>query len=403
MRAPLVHTALVIILAACGAPDSGNATAANDSVAAGAATTQGEQRPTAQTGRPFRVSEVATFTTPWAIDFLPGSGARMTNMALVTEREGRLWLFDMSTGQRQPVSGVPDVRVAGQGGLGDVVAHPDFAGNQRIYLSYAEAGPNDTAGAALGYGRLVLGQGQPRIADFRVIWRQTPKVTGNGHFAHRIAFAPDGTMFLTSGDRQKMQPAQDMGSDLGKILHLTAEGEPVPGNPWAERGGRAAMYWSLGHRNPLGIAFAPDGRLWSSEMGPQGGDELNLILPGRNYGWPLVSYGSHYDGEGIPDEHRSRDFEEPKTWWNPSISPGGLMIYSGDLFPQWRGDAFLPGLSGQALVRVDLQGDSARKADNWDMSARIRAVEQGPRGEIYLLEDGRAPGQGRLLRLEPVR
>lgn len=395
MRVPFAH-GLVMVLAACSAPDSINASAANTLDATAA---QGEQRATSQTGRPFQVQEVATFSTPWALDFLPGSG----NMALLSEREGKLWLVDVSTGQRQEVAGVPEAKVARQGGLGDVVAHPDFAENRRVYLSYAEAGSGGTSGAAIGYGRLVTGEGQPRIEGFRVIWRQTPKVTGEGHFAHRIAFAPDGNMFVTSGDREKMQPAQDMGSDLGKILRLTPEGEPVPGNPWAERGGRAAMYWTMGHRNPLGIDFAPDGQLWSSEMGPRHGDELNLILPGRNYGWPEASYGDHYDGRDIPNEHSSRQFEEPKVWWNPAISPAALLIYTGDLFPGWKGDAFLPGLSGQNFVRVDLNGDQARKAGEWDMDARIRAVDEGPDGAIYLLEDGRSPGQGRLLRLTPAR
>lgn len=394
----LLHVTAIALLAGCGTAPSPTAASANN-----AAVEQGEAARTPEGGRPFVIREVASFATPWAMSFLPGSGQPMTNMALLTEREGRLWLVDVATGQRQQVSGVPSVRVAGQGGLGDVVAHPDFAANQRVYLSFAEAGPNNTAGAAVGYGRLVLGQGQPRIESFRVIWRQTPKVTGNGHFAHRMAFSPEGHLFVTSGDRQKMQPAQDMASDLGKIIRMTAEGEPVPGGPWAERGGRAAYYWSVGHRNPLGIAFAPDGRLWSSEMGPAHGDELNLILPGRNYGWPEVSYGSHYGGASIPDEHRRRGFEEPKAWWDPAISPGGLMIYTGALFPEWRGSAFLPGLSGQNLVRVDIAGDRARKADDWNMRARLRAVVQGPRGEIYLLEDGRNGAAARLLRLEPRR
>jgi glucose/arabinose dehydrogenase len=386
MNPRFLQSALLLTVAACGSAPSSTA-----------AQTSGAP--------PFRVTEVARFSTPWAMDFLPGSGVRMTTAALISEKEGKLWLVNTTTGSRQPVTGVPRVKVAGQGGLGDVVAHPDFAGNQRVYLTYVEAGPSGTSGAALGYGHLLFtsaaAPGQPtgvQLEGFKVIWRQTPKVDGDGHFAHRIAFAPDGTIFLTSGDRQKMQPAQDMASDLGKIHHLTAEGAPVPGNPWASRGGRAAMYWSMGHRNPLGIAFAPDGRLWSSEMGPQGGDELNLILPGHNYGWPVASYGSHYGGGRIPDEHRSRGFEEPKLWWNPVISPGGLLIYSGDLFSGWKGDALLPALSGKALIRVDIDGDRARKADRWPMGARIRAVDQGPRGEIYLLEDG-----GRLLRLEPRR
>ena len=339
--------------------------------------------------RPFKVTEVATFDAPWAMDFLPGSGVRLTSAALVTEKGGKLWLINANTGAKQEVSGVPSVVVAGQGGLGDVVAHPDFAGNRRVYLSFVEAGPGGASGAALGYGALVLGQGQPRLEGFKVIWRQEPKVTGDGHFAHRIAFAPDGTIFVSSGDRQKMQPAQDRNSDLGKIIHLTAEGQRI--------GGR---FDTMGHRNPLGIAFAPDGRLWSHEMGPKGGDELNLIVRGRNYGWPEASYGSHYEGTPIPDDHKGRGFEEPKLWWNPSISPGGLLIYSGDLFKQWKGDALIGALSGKAFIRVDLNGDTARKADQWDMGARIRAVDQGPRGEVYLLQDG--PG-AKLLRLEPAQ
>ena len=385
---PLFHSSLALLLASCGTSPSN--TAMNSSGAEAGQPVE-TASPEVQ-GRPFAVAEVASFATPWAMDFLPGSGRPVTNMALLTEKEGNLWLVDVATGQKQAVSGVPAVKVAGQGGLGDVVVHPDFAGNQRVYLSFAEAGPGETSGAAIGYGRLILGQGEPRIDGFKVIWRQDPKVTGNGHFAHRIAFAPDGTMFVSSGDRQKMQPAQDRGSDLGKIIHMSAEGERL--------GGR---FYTMGHRNPLGIAFAPDGRLWATEMGPQGGDEFNLIVQGRNYGWPEASYGSHYGNEDIPDEHQSSQFEEPKLWWNPAISPGGLLIYTGTMFPQWRGDALIPALSGQALVRVDIDGDNARKADQWDMGARIRAADQGPDGEVYLLEDGRSPGQGRLLRLTPAR
>ena len=337
--------------------------------------------------RPFTSTEVSRFDSPWAMAFLPGSGVPLTNMALVTDKGGSLWLIDVANGRKQQVLGVPAVKVAGQGGLGDVVVHPDFAGNQRVYLSYAEAGSNGTSGAVVGYGRLVLGAGQPRIDGFKVIWRQTPKVTGDGHFAHRIVFAPDGTIYLTSGDRQKLTPAQDRDSDLGKIIHLTADGQPV--------GGR---FITMGHRNPLGIAFAPDGRLWSVEMGPRGGDEVNLIVLGKNYGWPEASYGSHYDGRDIPDDHKGRGFEEPKVRWTPSISPSSLLIYTGDLFPQWKGDALIGALSGQAFIRIDVDGDRARKADQWDMGARIRAVDQGPRGEAYLLEDGESGG--RLLRLE---
>ncbi len=379
MTLRLMQAAALMTVAACGSAPSSTA-----------AQTSGE--------RPFTVTEVASFSTPWAMDFLPGSGVPLTNAALVSEKEGRLWLVDANTGARQAVGGVPQVKVAGQGGLGDVVAHPDFAGNQRVYLSYAEAGPNGTSGAAIGYGRLILGQGQPRIDGFKVIWRQEPKVSGDGHFSHRIAFAPDGTMFVSSGDRQKMEPAQQFDGNLGKVLQLTAEGQPVPAGPFARRGGVAGQFHTMGNRNILGLAFAPDGRLWATEMGPQGGDELNLIERGRNYGWPVVSNGSHYGGGAIPDHPTRPEFAAPKLWWNPSIAPAGMIIYSGDLFPDWKGDAIFGALVGEALIRADINGANARKADHWPMGARIREVEQGPRGEIYLLEDG-----GRLVRLEPAR
>lgn len=389
MRLRAIQAMLVFsALTACAASEGRGNEAVGGAAVSGS---DNAAQPAASDGPPFRTTAVGDFSAPWAMSFLPGSGQRLTNQALVTEKGGRLWLVDVASGQRQAVSGVPtNIAVAGQGGLGDVVPHPDFAGNQRIYLSFVEPGPNGTSGAAVGYGRLILGEGDPRIDGFKVVWRQQPKVTGNGHFSHRIAFAPDGTMYVSSGDRQKMEPAQDRNSDLGKIVHLTAEGQPI--------GGR---FVTLGHRNVLGLAFAPDGRLWAHEMGPQGGDEVNLIVEGRNYGWPVASYGSHYGGRPIPDDHRSRGFEEPKVWWNPAISPAGMIVYSGDLFPQWKGDILMGGLSGQALIRIDVNGESARKGDQWPM-ARIREVEQGPRGEVYLLEDEREGSGGRLLRLEPA-
>jgi len=370
MTLRLIQGAALLILGACGAAPSSSAQQSSS-------------------GKPFVASEVTRFEAPWAMDFLPGSGVPKTNIALVTEKAGKLWLVDVTSGQKQQVAGVPAVHVEGQGGLADVVVHPGFAGNQRIYLSFPEAGPNGTSGAVVGYGRLVLGSGQPRLDGFRIIWRQQPKVTGGGHYSERIAFAPDGTMFVSSGERQKFDPAQDPNVDLGKIIHMTDEGQRIGG-----------LHYTMGHRNVLGLSFAPDGRLWETEMGPRGGDEVNLIVEGRNYGWPRASYGTHYDGRDIPDDHKGRGFEEPKVWWDPSISPGGLLIYTGDLFPQWKGDALIPALSGEAFIHVDINGDQARKADQWDMGARIRSVDQGPKGEVYLLEDG--PG-GRLLKLTPAR
>lgn len=355
------------------------------------------QRQSPSAKRPFTVTEVAKFTSPWAMAFLPGSGVPLTNVALLTEKEGKLWLVDVTNGQRTAVSGVPSVVVAGQGGLGDIVPHPDFAGNRRVYLSYVEGGEGSTSGAVLGYGTLDLSNAAaPALRDFKVIWRQQPKVSGDGHFAHRIAFGPDGFLYLSSGERQKMTPAQDFSGNLGKVLRLTDEGAPAPGNPWASRVGVATQFWSIGHRNVLGLAFAPDGRLWASEMGPEGGDEINLIVEGRNYGWPRVSNGSHYGGDPIPDHKPGDGYEAPKVWWTPSVSPGSLMIYTGDKFPQWKGDALIGALSGKAFIRIDIDGDKARKADQWPMGERIRAVDQGPDGAVYLLED-----KGRLLRLDP--
>ncbi|MCY7399027.1 MAG: PQQ-dependent sugar dehydrogenase [Sphingomonas bacterium] len=346
---------------------------------------------------PFTVHEIAKFSTPWAMAFLPGSGAKLTGTALVTEKEGNLWLVDTATGKRRAVAGVPALHVAGQGGLGDVAVHPDFAANRRIYLSFIEKGAGGS-GAALGYGMLELGNGAPRLTAFKTIWRQSPKVSGNGHFAHRIAFGPDGMLYLSSGDRQKFTPAQAVDGNLGKVLRLTPEGAAAPGNPWAARGGIAASFWSVGHRNVLGLSFAPDGRLWGSEMGPEGGDELNLLQPGKNYGWPRASNGSNYGGGDIPDHKPGDGFEPPKVYWTPSISPGGLLVYAGDRFPGWKGDALVPALSGEALIRVDIDGDRTTKAEQWPMNARIRAVDEGPDGSIYLIEDG-----GRLVRLDPSR
>lgn len=345
----------------------------------------------------FNIDEVGRFDEPWAGAFMPGS-----NLLFVTEKRGRVKFIDVATGRTGSITmGIPEVDYGGQGGLGDIAFAPDFsAGNPgNLYLSWVEAGDGGTRGAVLGRGTLYCERPDAcMLRDLQVLWRQD-KTTGRNHYSHRIAFAPDGqSLFLTSGDRQKGEPAQGFDTNLGKILRLTLDGRPAPGNPWAERGGRAAEFWSIGHRNLLGIEFAPDGRLWQIEMGPKGGDELNLVLPGRNYGWPVVSNGSEYSGTPIPDHATRPDFETPKAWWNPSISPGGLAIYGGDLFPGWKGDALLAALSGQALIRVDLEGETARKADRWEFGQRLRAVIEGPDGAIYILTDG---PDGKLLRLTP--
>ncbi len=356
--------------------------------------------PAAATARPFQVEEIASFDEPWAMTFLPGG-----NQALITQKRGQLLLWTRAaSGGAQAnavaeVAGVPTVDYGGQGGLGDVVLHPRFAENGLVYLSFAEAGEGGR-GAAVGRGRLVLGQGAPRLENFQVIWRQVPRFSGRGHYGHRILFSPDGRhMFITSGDRQQFTPAQDMASSAGKVLRLNDDGSVPADNPFASQGGVAAQIWSLGHRNPLGLAFAPDGRLWEVEMGPEGGDEFNLIERSANYGYPIVSNGDHYDGRPIPDHDTRPEFTAPKISWTPVISPSSLIFYSGNQFPQWRGSALIGALSGQALVRVEISGNGARVADRWDMGQRIREVEQGPDGSVYLLEDERNGSGGRLLRL----
>ena len=230
-----------------------------------------------------------------------------------------------------------------------------------------------------------------------MIWRQTPKVDGRGHYGHRIAFGPDGFLYISSGERQKFTPAQDMQPNLGKIVRLNDDGSVPADNPFADRGGVTAQIWSLGHRNPLGLAFDAQGRLWNVEMGPQGGDELNLVQRGANYGYPIVSNGNHYGGADIPDHDTRPDLAAPAVFWNPVISPSSLLFYSGSEFPDWQGDAFIGGLSSTSIVRIELgAGGTAREAARYRMPQRMRAVEQGPDGAIWALEDGRG---GRLLRL----
>ncbi len=342
--------------------------------------------------RPFTATSHGEFGKPWAMAFLPDG------RLLVTEKPGRLLLVDPAGGNARAIVGVPDVDYGGQGGLGDVALHPGFGDNGLVYLSYAEAGGDDTRGAAIARGRLDLSGEDGAISDLEVIWRQVPKTTGKGHYGHRLRFSPDGYLFITSGDRQKFDPAQDMDGNLGKILRLRDDGSVPDDNPFADRGGVTAEIWSLGHRNPLGFDFDADGRLWNTEMGPEGGDELNLVLRGENYGYPIVSNGDHYDGRQIPDHDTRPEFEAPKLWWTPVISPGDFMFYSGSLFPDWQGDGFAAGLSSKAVVRIEIEGDTAVEAERFEMGKRIRALRQGPDGAIWLLEDGDA---GRLLELRP--
>ena len=396
----LLASGCVALLCACS-PGNGeaNVAAAPQAPADTAAATD---------GKPFAIVEVATFDEPWAMTFLP------SGELLVTERGGtlkRLVLDASGEPQVGEINGVPTVDYGGQGGLGDVIAHPDFADNRMVYLSYAEAGEGDTRGAAVARATLTLdNSGDGKLSALQVIWRQVPKVQGRGHYGHRLAFGPDGYLWISSGERQKFDPAQDMQSNLGKIIRLNADGSVPADNPFAEQASAGdaeandvtAQIWSLGHRNPLGLAFDADGQLWNHEMGPSGGDELNRIRRGGNYGYPIVSDGDHYDGRDIPDHETRPEFVEPEITWSPVVSPAGLVIYDGERFPDWRGDALLGALSGEALVRVEFEGAgedvNAREAERFEMDDRIREVEQGPAGDLWLLEDGE---DARLLRLSP--
>ena len=339
---------------------------------------------------PFTVTEVADLQSPWAMTFLPDG--RM----LVTEKAGPLLLLTQD-GKSQVVAGTPGVDPAGQGGMMDVVLAPGFAKNRQVYFSFSEAG---AGGKGVVLARGVLDSGaSPKLTNVQRLFQATPYVEGDGHYSGRIAFSPDGKyLFFTNGERQKFDPAQDPKATLGKVLRLTLDGKPAPGNPLAAKGFHPAV-WSYGHRNLLGIAFDAQGNLWEQEMGPKGGDEVNLVRPGLNYGYPLVSDGDHYDGRPIPDHNTRPDLEAPKVSWNPVISPGGLIVYSGRMFPEWKGDLFIGGLSSQALVRVDVQGTTATKGDQWPMGTRIREVEEGPDGALWLLEDGQRGASGKVLKL----
>lgn len=357
----------------------------------------------AQDALPFDVQPVTSFDEPWSLAFLPDG--RM----LVTEKKGNLYIVTQEGQKSRRVDGVPDVDYGGQGGFGDVALHPDYEDNGLVYLSYAEAGPANTRGGIVVRGVLNDGN-RPSISDVEVIWRQYPKVFGRGHYAHRILFDDDGYLYISSGDRQKFTPAQDMQSTIGKIVRLNDDGSVPEDNPFYNYRDQDAFVddenvsdeiWSLGHRNPLGIAFDNDGQLWDVEMGPAGGDELNRVVRGGNYGYPVVSNGEHYDGRPIPDHDTRPEFNAPATWWTPVISPGDMMVYRGDMFRDWQGDAFIAGLSSQAIVHVALDGDSAREVSRYPMGARIRSLQEAPDGAIWVLEDERGSSQGRLLKLTP--
>jgi glucose/arabinose dehydrogenase len=361
----------------------------------------------------FNVEPLAKLDNPWGMEFMPDGGL------LITEKPGNLRVF--SEGKlSEPIAGVPKVAYKGQGGMQDVTVDPDFANNKLVYLAYSEPadpqppgakenpeprlGPNfkgdDLAikGAAVARGRLENG----KLSDVKVIWRQVPKTIGRGHYGAHLLFSPDGKhLFITSGERQRFEPAQDPNTNLGKIIRINPDGSIPEDNPFAKRPGTRPDIWTMGNRNPLGIAFQPGtGKLWENEMGPKGGDELNLIEPGKNYGWSVVAAEAmHYNDAPIPDHSTRPDFTPPVYHWTPVISPSGMAFYTGKMFPKWEGSALIGGLSSKALIRVSFDGDKAAEAERLEMKRRIRDVIQAPDGAILLLSDGK---DGELLRLTPA-
>ena len=343
-----------------------------------------------QVQQAYKVNNIAQFNEPWAI--APLNDSRL----LITERKGRLYLFDPQTKKKTEIKGIPKVAYGGQGGLGDVALHPDFTNNQWIYLSYAEQGQGGY-GAVVVRGKLDLKQSTPQLTQIEKIWTQVPKFSsGQGHYGHQIVFGSDGKLWISSGERQQFDPAQDMKSNAGKIIRLNADGSIPQDNPFMNQGEIAKQIWSLGHRNPLGLAFDPQGQLWVIEMGPKGGDELNKVLKGKNYGYPIVSNGDHYDGKPIPDHSTRPEFEAPVLDWTPVISPSSLMFYTGSVFPQWQNKAIATGLSSKAIIIVDTVQQPAKEVQRLDMKARIRGAVQAQDGSIWVIEDG---PQARLLKM----
>jgi aldose sugar dehydrogenase len=372
---------------------------------------------------PFTMSQVAAFNLPWRIAFLPDG--RM----LITEKVGPLWLVTQQ-GEKTPVDNVPAVFYERQLGMQGVFLSPRYATDHNIYLTYAEPGDGGSS-LVLARARLALAEGKASLEGLQVLWREMPKGHG-GQLGAAIAFSPDGQyLFLTVGERQRMTPAQDPNSALGKILRLTLDGKAAPGNPMAGKTGAASIpliepprdteaaktapvvttytfpgpnltpseTWTSGHRTPYGLAFAPDGRLWEVEHGPRGGDELNLIEPGKNYGWPLVSYAVNYNGVPIPSPDTRPDLTKPVIYWTPIIAPGNLIFYNGAMFPQWKGSALISGMASQTLNRVtfDAKGGAA-PAERWSVGHRMRDVAVAPDGAVWMIEDANPGG---LFRVTP--
>jgi glucose/arabinose dehydrogenase len=382
----------------------------------------GEQKP--QESVPFTMTQVATFNLPWRIAFLPDG------RLLITEKVGPLWLVTQE-GVKTPVANVPAVLAQGQGGMLGVYVSPTYAKDHHVYLTYSEPGDPSGSSLALAMATLSITNGAASLDNLQVIWRDGARGRG-GQFGAAVAFSPDKKfLFLAVGDRQRMTPAQDPNSPLGKILRLTLDGKPAPGNPQAGTTGSATLdiinpprdtelaktaavvftytfpgpnltpseTWASGFRTPYGLAFAPDGRLWEVEHGPRGGDELNLVEVGKNYGWPLVSYAVNYNQTPIPSPDTRPDLAKPVLYWTPVIAPGNLTFYKGKMFAPWNGSALIGGLASRTVTRITFDGKGgATTAERWSVGRQIRDIAVAPDGALWMIENTTTGG---LFRVTP--
>ena len=339
----------------------------------------------------IKIEKIAVFDEPWALIFIN------RDELLVSTKNGKLWLVKKD-GKKSAIKGLPKVTYGGQGGLGDILPHPNFKKNNLLYLSFVTSKNNGrTRGAKVIRAELENGE----LLNHQLIWEQFPHTRGRGHFSYRLAFGPEGSsqegmLFISSGDRQIMHPAQTFDSNLGKIIRLHDDGRIPGNNPYADMGFPANTIWTLGHRNVLGLSFAPNNELWANEMGPLHGDELNLISKGENYGWPLVSEGNHYNGRHIPNHASNNRFTPPVTYWIPTIAPSSLVFMPIKEDYQWSGNAFISGLKSKSIFRLNILNNKVIQNEKFYIGKRIRAVTIGPELNLWALEDG---GNGSLLKI----
>ena len=398
MRTTILAASILpaLALASCNSAATGDSAPTATASTASTTSVQAGEPVELPSPSPFVAASHGAFDEPWALAFEPGTG-----VIFLTEKPGTMAFYDPATGRRGTITGMPDVAYEGQGGLGAIAFAPDYADSRTIYLSWAKQDGEDTK-AVVGRGELACDAADAcEVEGLTEIWEQTRTGPRRGHYSHRIQFSPDGQyLFVSSGDRQEQDPAQDLSNNLGTVVRLNLDGTPAAGHPFAGQGSPRDQIWSYGQRNMLGFDFDPQGNLWALEHGPRGGDELNLVLPGHNYGWPVRSNGDNYRGTDIPDHTEDDGFTKPAIWWNPVIAPGGMSFYTGDMFTGWQGQLLVANLGTMSIARIttDAAANSADEVARYQFPRRLRDIAVAPDGAIWVIEDG---PEGRLLRLTP--